>query len=229
MRLMDQITLYFCRLGVAGLDPKAPGTWGTAMACLLAPYVFLPLNFWLRLAVLVDRLSASASEIFAGAMQDYHRALILGGQTFGKGTVQTIQPLNHGELKLTLAKFYRVSGQSTQHQGVLPDIAYPDIVDTKEIGESALPEAMPWDSIKPAVRPDSNPYKPFLAELKARHKLAAAEHERQAVLVERGEIGARHLQRLGKRAFRVPGSDAKWRGRHPAQPNHPARPPARVR
>ena len=97
------------------------------------------------LAVLVDRLSASASEIFAGAMQDYHRALILGGQTFGKGTVQTIQPLNHGELKLTLAKFYRVSGQSTQHQGVLPDIAYPDIVDTKEIGESALPEAMPWD------------------------------------------------------------------------------------
>ena len=89
------------------------------------------------LAVLVDRLSASASEIFAGAMQDYHRALILGGQTFGKGTVQTIQPLNHGELKLTLAKFYRVSGQSTQHQGVLPDIAYPDIVDTKEIGEAA--------------------------------------------------------------------------------------------
>ena len=79
------------------------------------------------MAVLVNRLSASASEIFAGAMQDYHRALILGGQTFGKGTVQTIQPLNHGELKLTLAKFYRVSGQSTQHRGVVPDIAYPDV------------------------------------------------------------------------------------------------------
>ncbi|MBD9417265.1 carboxy terminal-processing peptidase [Pseudomonas sp. PDM16] len=128
------------------------------------------------MAVLVDRLSASASEIFAGAMQDYHRALILGGQTFGKGTVQTIQPLNHGELKLTLAKFYRVSGQSTQHQGVLPDIAYPDIVDTKQIGESALPEAMPWDSIKPAVNPDSNPYKPFLAELKSRHESRTAEN-----------------------------------------------------
>ncbi|TXH95455.1 MAG: tail-specific protease [Pseudomonas sp.] len=126
------------------------------------------------LAVLVDRLSASASEIFAGAMQDYHRALILGGQTFGKGTVQTIQPLNHGELKLTLAKFYRVSGQSTQHQGVLPDIAYPDIVDTREIGESALPEALPWDSIRPALKPDSNPYKPFLAELKARHAARTA-------------------------------------------------------
>ena len=122
------------------------------------------------LAVLVNRLSASASEIFAGAMQDYHRALIVGGQTFGKGTVQTVQPLNHGELKLTLAKFYRVSGQSTQHQGVIPDISYPAEVDTKEIGESALPEAMPWDSIRAAVNPDMNPFKPFLAELKARHE-----------------------------------------------------------
>ncbi|WP_407315771.1 carboxy terminal-processing peptidase [Pseudomonas sp. nanlin1] len=121
------------------------------------------------MALLVNRLSASASEIFAGAMQDYHRALIIGGQTFGKGTVQTIQPLNHGELKLTLAKFYRVSGQSTQHQGVLPDIDYPSIIDTKEIGESALPEAMPWDTIKPAIKPASDPFKPFLAQLKARH------------------------------------------------------------
>ena len=122
------------------------------------------------MAVLVNRLSASASEIFAGAMQDYHRALIVGGQTFGKGTVQTVQPLNHGELKLTLAKFYRVSGQSTQHQGVIPDVSYPAEVDTKEIGESALPEAMPWDSIRAAVQPGSNPFKPFLAELKARHE-----------------------------------------------------------
>ncbi|MBF8648042.1 carboxy terminal-processing peptidase [Pseudomonas pudica] len=122
------------------------------------------------LALLVNRLSASASEIFAGAMQDYHRALIIGGQTFGKGTVQTIQPLNHGELKLTLAKFYRVSGQSTQHQGVLPDIDYPSIIDTKEIGESALPEAMPWDTIRPVVKPVADPFKPFLAQLKAQHE-----------------------------------------------------------
>lgn len=121
------------------------------------------------LTVLVNRLSASASEIFAGAMQDYHRALIIGGQTFGKGTVQTIQPLNHGELKLTLAKFYRVSGQSTQHQGVIPDISYPADMDINEIGESALPEAMPWDSIKPALEPSSDPFKPFIAELIARH------------------------------------------------------------
>ncbi|WP_327438548.1 carboxy terminal-processing peptidase [Pseudomonas donghuensis] len=126
------------------------------------------------LALVVNRLSASASEIFAGAMQDYHRALILGGQTFGKGTVQTIQPLNHGELKLTLAKFYRVSGQSTQHQGVLPDIDYPSIIDTKEIGESALPEAMPWDTIRPAIKPALDPFKPFLAQLKARHDTRTA-------------------------------------------------------
>ena len=128
------------------------------------------------LAVLVNRLSASASEIFAGAMQDYHRALILGGQTFGKGTVQTIQPLNHGELKLTLAKFYRVSGQSTQHQGVIPDIQYPDIMDTKEIGESALPEALPWDSIKPAITPELDPIKPFLAELQSRFENRTAQN-----------------------------------------------------
>ena len=126
------------------------------------------------MALLVNRLSASASEIFAGAMQDYHRALIIGGQTFGKGTVQTIQPLNHGELKLTLAKFYRVSGQSTQHQGVLPDIGYPSIIDTKEIGESALPEAMTYDTIKPAIKPAVDPFKPFLAQLQSRHDVRSA-------------------------------------------------------
>tara|TARA_R100001244_G_scaffold44203_1_gene40175 strand:+ start:14005 stop:16119 length:2115 start_codon:yes stop_codon:yes gene_type:complete len=128
------------------------------------------------MAVLVNRLSASASEIFAGAMQDYHRALILGGQTFGKGTVQTIQPLNHGELKLTLAKFYRVSGQSTQHQGVIPDIQYPDVMDTKEIGESALPEALPWDSIRPAITPELDPIKPFLSELQNRYDSRTAKN-----------------------------------------------------
>ena len=126
------------------------------------------------MALLVNRLSASASEIFAGAMQDYHRALIIGGQTFGKGTVQTIQPLNHGELKLTLAKFYRVSGQSTQHQGVLPDIDYPSIIDTKEIGESALPEAMPWDTIRAAIKPATDPFKPYITQLQSEHDVRTA-------------------------------------------------------
>ncbi|HSX89017.1 MAG TPA: carboxy terminal-processing peptidase, partial [Pseudomonas sp.] len=80
------------------------------------------------------------------------------------------------ELKLTLAKFYRVSGQSTQHQGVIPDIQYPDVMDTKEIGESALPEAMPWDSIKPAIKPELDPIKPFLVELQARYENRTAKN-----------------------------------------------------
>lgn len=127
------------------------------------------------LVVLINRLSASASEIFAGAMQDYHRALVLGDQTFGKGTVQQLQELNHGKLKLTLAKFYRVSGQSTQHRGVLPDIAFPSMVDIKEIGESALPDAMPWDSISPAIPPARDPFKPHIPELTARHEKRIAD------------------------------------------------------
>ena len=87
------------------------------------------------MAVLVNRLSASASEIFAGAIQDYERGLVIGSQTFGKGTVQTLIPLNRGQLKITQAKFYRVSGQSTQHQGVLPDIEFPEVYDTERIGD----------------------------------------------------------------------------------------------
>ncbi|WP_445940853.1 carboxy terminal-processing peptidase [Pseudomonas sp.] len=146
------------------------------------------------LALLVNRLSASASEIFAGAMQDYHRALILGGQTFGKGTVQTIQPLNHGELKLTLAKFYRVSGQSTQHQGVIPDILYPDIMDNKEIGESALPEALPWDSIKPAIKPELDPIKPFLAELQSRFENRTAQNAEFTFARERLQLAQKLMK-----------------------------------
>ncbi|MDY3199261.1 MAG: S41 family peptidase, partial [Pseudomonadaceae bacterium] len=86
------------------------------------------------LAVIVNKLSASASEIFAGAVQDYGRGLVIGEPTFGKGTVQSIQPLNHGELKFTLAKFYRVSGQSTQNRGVVPDILYPSLLETADFG-----------------------------------------------------------------------------------------------
>ena len=81
------------------------------------------------LAVLVNRLSASASEIFAGAIQDYDRGIIIGSQTFGKGTVQSLLPLNRGQLKLTQAKFYRISGESTQEKGIIPDITYPSSFD----------------------------------------------------------------------------------------------------
>jgi carboxyl-terminal processing protease len=106
------------------------------------------------LAVLVDRMSASASEIFAGAIQDYHRGLIIGQTTFGKGTVQNLVPLDrwtkepvNGQLTVTIGKFYRVTGESTQHRGVEPDIPLASVLDTKEIGESALESSLPWDRI----------------------------------------------------------------------------------
>jgi carboxyl-terminal processing protease len=106
------------------------------------------------LAVLVDRFSASASEIFAGAIQDYHRGVILGQRTFGKGTVQNLVPLDRwsqrpvsGQLTVTIGKFYRVTGESTQHRGVEPDVPLPSPIDLKEVGESALEAALPWDRI----------------------------------------------------------------------------------
>ncbi|HEV8017837.1 MAG TPA: carboxy terminal-processing peptidase [Steroidobacteraceae bacterium] len=106
------------------------------------------------LAVLVDRLSASASEIFAGAIQDYHRGVILGQTTFGKGTVQNLVQLDrwsskpvNGQLTVTIGKFYRVTGESTQHRGVEPDVPLASLLDTKEVGESALESALPWDRI----------------------------------------------------------------------------------
>lgn len=101
------------------------------------------------LTVMINRLSASASEIFAGAIQDYRRGLVVGNRSFGKGTVQTLQPLEHGQVKLTTAKFYRISGESTQHQGVAPDISFPALIDEQEIGESALDFALPWDQVRP--------------------------------------------------------------------------------
>ncbi|HEC12945.1 MAG TPA: tail-specific protease [Acidiferrobacteraceae bacterium] len=99
------------------------------------------------LAVMVNRLSASASEIFAGAIQDYRRGIIIGSRTFGKGTVQSLYPLKHGQLKLTQGKFYRISGASTQHHGVMPDIMYPPIYDHDDVGESALKNALKWDTV----------------------------------------------------------------------------------
>ena len=128
------------------------------------------------MAVMVNRLSASASEIFAGAIQDYGRGLILGSQTFGKGTVQTLIPLNRGQLKITAAKFYRVSGQSTQHQGVLPDVTFPELFNVDQIGESSLDDAMPWDMIQPAVYEQTNDLQPMLAELQRRHAARVADN-----------------------------------------------------
>lgn len=113
------------------------------------------------LAVLVNRYSASASEILAAAIQDYGRGIVIGGRTFGKGTVQSIlnitRPFNFfyksddlGQLKLTVAKFYRITGESTQHLGVTPDLVFPSFIDSEVVGEDTYPSSLPWDKISPS-------------------------------------------------------------------------------
>lgn len=111
------------------------------------------------LAVLVDRNSASASEILTGAIQDYKRGIVIGEPTFGKGTVQNLIDLNQfnwnkseplGQLKMTIAQFFRVNGDSTQHRGVVPDIVYPTAFDINDHGERALDNAIPWAKVSPA-------------------------------------------------------------------------------
>ncbi len=128
------------------------------------------------LAVLVNRTSASASEIFAGAIQDYQRGIVLGGQTFGKGTVQEIIPMNFGQVKLTRSKFYRISGESTQHRGVIPDISFPDFYDAyDDIGESNLDGALPWDTVRPVEFRTYNPIQALLPTLRELHAARAME------------------------------------------------------
>ena len=111
------------------------------------------------LTVLINRNSASASEIFAAALQDYGRAIIIGGQSFGKGTVQQHRRIARyydmnqdavGSVQYTIAKFYRINGGSTQHKGVVPDIAFPTAVAPEDTGESLEKNALPWDNIKSA-------------------------------------------------------------------------------
>ncbi len=127
------------------------------------------------LAVLVNRTSASASEIFAGAIQDYQRGIVLGGQTFGKGTVQEIIPMDYGQVKLTRSKFYRISGASTQHRGVMPDIEFPDFYDAYDnIGESSLDGALPWDTVRPVEFRPYHAIQALLPELKQLHERRAA-------------------------------------------------------
>ena len=125
--------------------------------------------------MLVNRTSASASEIFAGAIQDYQRGLVLGGRTFGKGTVQEIIPLDFGQAKVTRSKFYRISGASTQHRGVIPDIEFPDFYDAYEdIGESSLDGALPWDTVRAVEYRPYYSIQALLPRLQARHQERAA-------------------------------------------------------
>jgi carboxyl-terminal processing protease len=137
------------------------------------------------LAVLVNRFSASASEIFAGAIQDYHRGVIIGQNTFGKGTVQNLVPLDRwsdkpvdGQLTVTIGKFYRVTGESTQHRGVVPDVVLPSPIDPKEVGEADQPDSLPWDRISgvPFKTSTGMSAVPSIAQLNA-DELSRASHD----------------------------------------------------
>jgi len=122
------------------------------------------------LVILVNRFSASASEILAGAIQDYERGLILGTDTFGKGTVQRVQALSSGQIKFTESKFYRVSGKSTQSKGISPDIYLPSPINTEEFGENKLSGALEYDSIAKTRVRDFN-------RLNTSTSLLSSEHE----------------------------------------------------
>ncbi len=135
------------------------------------------------LGVLINRYSASASEIFAGAIQDYGRGLIIGETTFGKGTVQNLIDLDRwpqneaprfGQVKLTVAQFFRVSGGSTQNKGVVPDIAFPVTLDAGEYGESTYDNALPWTKIEPAPHAQVGNFAALLPKLRAEHAARAA-------------------------------------------------------
>jgi carboxyl-terminal processing protease len=161
------------------------------------------------LAVMINRLSASASEIFAGAIQDYGRGIIVGEQSFGKGTVQSLVPLQEGQLKITESKFYRISGGSTQHRGVVPDINYPSLFDPEKIGESALDNALAWDQIAPTRFNRYNNYDTIIPTLASLHNARAANDPDYQFLQDQVDLaqGARAisvlpLQQSGRIAMR---------------------------
>jgi carboxyl-terminal processing protease len=150
------------------------------------------------LAVLVDRYSASASEIFAGAIQDYERGVLIGEPTYGKGTVQRVENLGNspdlGKLKYTIAKFFRISGDSTQLRGVTPDIIYPTAMDSDSYGERSFDNALPWEAVKPA-RYD-------VSGLDALHIPALRELHRDRV---RNDLGFEYLRSETQAANRIQG------------------------
>ncbi|MDZ3823392.1 MAG: carboxy terminal-processing peptidase [Pseudoxanthomonas sp.] len=138
------------------------------------------------LAVLVNRVSASASEIFAAAIQDYGRGLVIGEPTYGKGTVQNLISLDqlsgrdgarHGQLKFTTAQFFRINGGSTQVKGVTPDIQFPVSLDAEDYGEGTYDNALPWMQIDAAKYQAVADLSPLLAPLQARHRIRIAEDE----------------------------------------------------
>ena len=153
------------------------------------------------MAVLVNRYSASASEIFAAAIQDYQRGLIVGEHTYGKGTVQNLVNLDDyapvdkkrmGQLKLTMAQFFRVNGGSTQNRGVTPDISFPTPGDSAEYGESALTNALPWTQVEQADYKPVNQVAPVLAVLESRYQERLGSSEEFAWIYEDIEEYKKH-------------------------------------
>lgn len=145
------------------------------------------------MAVLIDRFSASASEIFAGAIQDYGRGIILGNTTYGKGSVQSAIDMSRvnpslgdkaGQINLTTGKFYRITGSSTQHKGVTPDIAFPTVFAAEKYGESAEKSAMPWDEIKSSNYQRWRGLKPNITYLNKQHQQRMKANKEYAYLLE---------------------------------------------
>ena len=188
------------------------------------------------LTILINRYSASASEIFSAALSDYGRALVVGDTSFGKGTVQQNRPLKKiydfydkelGNVQYTIAKFYRINGGSTQHKGVEPDIRFPALSDSSEIGESVEPNALPWDKIEAADYQPVGQFTKLLPSLQKRHDdriaqepefryvledIAWYQQEKQKKTIslneaerirERDDLDAKSLQRTNERLVRM--------------------------
>jgi carboxyl-terminal processing protease len=135
------------------------------------------------LTILVDRFSASASEIFAAAMQDYGRGVVIGQETYGKGSVQNLYPLDryalgqdpgYGQLTVTIGMYYRVTGDSTQNRGVQPDISLPSAISVEDVGESSRESSLPWNRIRTSTFKPEGSLTPLLAELRRDHDARVA-------------------------------------------------------
>jgi carboxyl-terminal processing protease len=157
------------------------------------------------LTILVDRFSASASEIFAAAMQDYGRGLVIGQETYGKGSVQNLYPLDryalgqdpgYGQLTVTIGMYYRVTGDSTQNRGVQPDLSLPSAISTEEVGESSRDGSLPWNRIRSADFRREGAYAPLLPELQREHDARIQQDPNFQFTVS--EIGALDKMRIEK-------------------------------
>jgi carboxyl-terminal processing protease len=157
------------------------------------------------LTILVDRFSASASEIFAAAMQDYGRGLVIGQETYGKGSVQNLYPLDryalgqdpgYGQLTVTIGMYYRVTGDSTQNRGVMPDLSLPSAISTEEVGESSRDGSLPWNRIRSADFRREGAYAALLPELQREHDARIANDPNFQYTIR--EIGALDQMRSEK-------------------------------